>query len=154
MVVVDIHHPGVGSDALRNLVRVVRSGQPGSKVEELSDPDLSGQVANHPLQERPRLTGVDRDLRVQLHPGVAGALAAREPARFATRDEAVARHLRLSGLHGLVARTPTEASVNLATVVATADVVGRSRAGCRFRRIPVVVVTTEENEEGSECSTC
>jgi pimeloyl-ACP methyl ester carboxylesterase len=33
----------------------------------------------------------------------AGALAAREPARFATRDEAVARHLRLSGLHGLVA---------------------------------------------------
>jgi pimeloyl-ACP methyl ester carboxylesterase len=32
----------------------------------------------------------------------AGALAAREPARFATRDEAVARHLRLSGLAGLV----------------------------------------------------
>jgi hypothetical protein len=51
-------------------------------------------------------------------------------------------------------RTPTEAVVNFATVVATADVVGRSRAGCRFRRIPVVVVTTKENEEGSECSTC
>ena len=33
----------------------------------------------------------------------ATALAAREPARFATRDEAVARHLRLSGLDGLVA---------------------------------------------------
>jgi pimeloyl-ACP methyl ester carboxylesterase len=33
----------------------------------------------------------------------AAALAAREPARFATRDEAVARHLRLSGLDGLVA---------------------------------------------------
>lgn len=32
----------------------------------------------------------------------AAALAAREPARFATREEAVARHLRLSGLHGLV----------------------------------------------------
>jgi pimeloyl-ACP methyl ester carboxylesterase len=33
----------------------------------------------------------------------AAALAARPPARFATREEAVARHLRLSGLHGLVA---------------------------------------------------
>jgi pimeloyl-ACP methyl ester carboxylesterase len=33
----------------------------------------------------------------------AAALAARRPARFATREEAVARHLRLSGLHGLVA---------------------------------------------------
>jgi pimeloyl-ACP methyl ester carboxylesterase len=33
----------------------------------------------------------------------AAALAAREPARFATREEAVVRHLRLSGLHGLVA---------------------------------------------------
>jgi pimeloyl-ACP methyl ester carboxylesterase len=33
----------------------------------------------------------------------AAALAAREPARFATREEAVARHLRLSGLDGLVA---------------------------------------------------
>jgi pimeloyl-ACP methyl ester carboxylesterase len=33
----------------------------------------------------------------------AAALAAREPARFATRDEAVPRHLRLSGLDGLVA---------------------------------------------------
>jgi len=33
----------------------------------------------------------------------AAALAAREPARFATRAEAVARHLRLSGLDGLVA---------------------------------------------------
>jgi pimeloyl-ACP methyl ester carboxylesterase len=33
----------------------------------------------------------------------AAALAGREPARFATREEAVARHLRLSGLHGLVA---------------------------------------------------
>ncbi|TWF78201.1 pimeloyl-ACP methyl ester carboxylesterase [Pseudonocardia hierapolitana] len=33
----------------------------------------------------------------------AAALAAREPARFATRDEAVARHLRVSGLDGLVA---------------------------------------------------
>jgi pimeloyl-ACP methyl ester carboxylesterase len=32
----------------------------------------------------------------------AAALAAREPARFDTRDEAVARHLRLSGLDGLV----------------------------------------------------
>jgi pimeloyl-ACP methyl ester carboxylesterase len=32
----------------------------------------------------------------------AAALAAREPARFATREEAVARHLRLSGLDGLV----------------------------------------------------
>jgi pimeloyl-ACP methyl ester carboxylesterase len=34
----------------------------------------------------------------------ASALAAREPARFDTRDEAIARHLRLSGLDGLVAR--------------------------------------------------
>lgn len=33
----------------------------------------------------------------------AAQLGAREPVRFATRDEAVARHLRLSGLHGLVA---------------------------------------------------
>lgn len=33
----------------------------------------------------------------------AAALAAREPARFATREEAVARHLRVSGLDGLVA---------------------------------------------------
>jgi pimeloyl-ACP methyl ester carboxylesterase len=33
----------------------------------------------------------------------AADMAAREPARFATRDEAVARHLRLSGLDGLVA---------------------------------------------------
>ena len=33
----------------------------------------------------------------------AAALAARDPARFATRDEAVARHLRLSGLEGIVA---------------------------------------------------
>lgn len=32
----------------------------------------------------------------------AAALAAREPARFATREEAVARHLRVSGLDGLV----------------------------------------------------
>jgi pimeloyl-ACP methyl ester carboxylesterase len=32
----------------------------------------------------------------------AAALAAREPARFDTRAEAVARHLRLSGLDGLV----------------------------------------------------
>jgi pimeloyl-ACP methyl ester carboxylesterase len=32
----------------------------------------------------------------------AAALAAREPAWFDTRDEAVARHLRLSGLDGLV----------------------------------------------------
>lgn len=35
--------------------------------------------------------------------GRAAALAARAPARFATRDEAVARHLRLSGLDGLAA---------------------------------------------------
>jgi pimeloyl-ACP methyl ester carboxylesterase len=33
----------------------------------------------------------------------AAALAARQPARFGTREEAVVRHLRLSGLHGLVA---------------------------------------------------
>jgi pimeloyl-ACP methyl ester carboxylesterase len=33
----------------------------------------------------------------------AAALAAREPARFATRDGAAARHLRISGLDGLVA---------------------------------------------------
>jgi pimeloyl-ACP methyl ester carboxylesterase len=33
----------------------------------------------------------------------AAAIAAREPARFASREEAVARHLRLSGLDGLVA---------------------------------------------------
>jgi pimeloyl-ACP methyl ester carboxylesterase len=34
--------------------------------------------------------------------GRAAELAGREPARSATREEAVARHLRLSGLHGLV----------------------------------------------------
>jgi pimeloyl-ACP methyl ester carboxylesterase len=33
----------------------------------------------------------------------AAAMATREPARFATREEAVARHLRLSGLDSLVA---------------------------------------------------
>jgi len=33
----------------------------------------------------------------------AAALADREPARFATRDDAIARHLRVSGLGGLVA---------------------------------------------------
>lgn len=33
----------------------------------------------------------------------AAALAARPPARFATREEAVARHLKVSGLAGLVA---------------------------------------------------
>jgi pimeloyl-ACP methyl ester carboxylesterase len=33
----------------------------------------------------------------------AAALAARDQARFATREQAVARHLRLSGLDGLVA---------------------------------------------------
>ncbi len=33
----------------------------------------------------------------------AAALADREPARFATRDDAVARHLRVSGLTGLAA---------------------------------------------------
>ncbi|HEY4422283.1 MAG TPA: alpha/beta fold hydrolase, partial [Pseudonocardia sp.] len=32
----------------------------------------------------------------------AAKLAAREPARFDTRDEAVARHLRVAGLDGLV----------------------------------------------------
>jgi pimeloyl-ACP methyl ester carboxylesterase len=33
----------------------------------------------------------------------AAKLAAREPVRFDTRDEAVARHLRVAGLDGLVA---------------------------------------------------
>jgi len=41
----------------------------------------------------------------------AAALATREPALFDTRDEAVAWHLRLSGLTGLIAPTDVEAGV-------------------------------------------
>ncbi|OLT01875.1 hypothetical protein BJF90_30510 [Pseudonocardia sp. CNS-004] len=44
----------------------------------------------------------------------AAALAAREPARFATREEAVARHLRVSGLDGLV---DTDSPAALAGVI-------------------------------------
>jgi pimeloyl-ACP methyl ester carboxylesterase len=43
----------------------------------------------------------------------AAALAAREPARFATRDEAVARHLRLSGLDGLVVQDAPAATAGV-----------------------------------------
>lgn len=41
----------------------------------------------------------------------AASLAAREPAGFDTRDEAVARHLRLAGLTGLVPASEVEAGV-------------------------------------------
>lgn len=41
----------------------------------------------------------------------AAALAARDPARFDTRDEAVERHLRLAGLTGLVPASEVRAGV-------------------------------------------
>jgi hypothetical protein len=44
-------------DALGDLVGVVRGGQPGADVEELTDPRLSHQVPDGAEEEQPRLAG-------------------------------------------------------------------------------------------------
>ncbi|HYH31473.1 MAG TPA: alpha/beta hydrolase [Pseudonocardia sp.] len=78
----------------------------------------------------------------------AAAVAAREPARFATREEAVARHLRLSGLDGLV---PPDAPAATAGVVEEAGSwhpaldprafgVGDPQVGALLAAAPVPVV--------------
>jgi pimeloyl-ACP methyl ester carboxylesterase len=82
-------------------------------VADLVDPagtvvvghSFGGVIALH-LATRPGVvSAVGLGIKVDWTPDElsrAAALAAREPARFDTRDEAIARHLRLSGLVGLV----------------------------------------------------
>jgi len=51
-VVVDVDDPRVRGGPLRDLVGVVRGGDPGADVEELPDAGLRGQVAHGPAEER------------------------------------------------------------------------------------------------------
>jgi hypothetical protein len=52
-VVVDVHDPGVGRDALSHLVGVVRRRDASADVQELPDPGLIRQESHHPAEERP-----------------------------------------------------------------------------------------------------
>jgi hypothetical protein len=51
-VVVDVDDPGVGGDALGDLVGVLGGGQAGADVQELPEAGLAGQVATARVRNR------------------------------------------------------------------------------------------------------
>jgi hypothetical protein len=52
-IVVDIDDPRLRGHRLGDLMRIVRGGQPGTDVEELADPGLTGQEPHGAAEERP-----------------------------------------------------------------------------------------------------
>jgi hypothetical protein len=61
-IVVDVHHARVRRDRLCHLVHAVLRGQARAEVEELADPRLSGQEADHAADERPVVADDPRDV--------------------------------------------------------------------------------------------
>src|SRR5580698_11439566 len=58
-IVVLVHDPALRREPLRDLVRVVGGGNPGTDVEELPDAGVPGKIGDGPGQER--AVGTDRE---------------------------------------------------------------------------------------------
>jgi hypothetical protein len=90
-VVVDVDDAAVRRDLLRDLVRVVRTGQAGTDVEVLAYPGLARQVLDGPHQERAVGPHPVDDVRVHLERAIAGlpvhgeVVLAAEPVVIDTR---------------------------------------------------------------------
>jgi hypothetical protein len=82
-IVVDIDDPGIWGDPLRDLMRIVVAGQPGTDVKELADPSLAGQVTNHPGDEMAGRASLVENAWIEVREQVTGLLVDRIVVRAA-----------------------------------------------------------------------